>query len=88
VRKVGSTAPTRPPTGPGRAARHNPPMPATPELDAAERAALAAELRQVIATARFLLSPRIQKLRAILATGGPCAATATLPSAEALTLSG
>jgi hypothetical protein len=33
-------------------------MPATPELDAAERAALAAELRQVIAAAHVFASGR------------------------------
>src|SRR5947207_9971035 len=40
VRKVGSAALTRPPIVAGRSTSHNPPMPATPELDEAERAAL------------------------------------------------
>jgi hypothetical protein len=59
-------------------------MPATPELDEAERAALAAELRQVIAADPFPLSPRIRKLRTILAKlGSARCATAAIPGAEA-----
>ena len=42
-------------------------MPAAPQLDDAERVALAAELRRVIAADPFPLSPRIRKLRTILA---------------------
>jgi hypothetical protein len=41
-------------------------MPAAPELDDAERVALAADLRRVIAADPFPLSPRI-RLRTILA---------------------
>ena len=43
-------------------------MPAAPELDDAERVALAAELRRVIAADPFPLSPRI-RLRTILHQG-------------------
>jgi hypothetical protein len=41
-------------------------MPATPELDEAEKAALIAELKRIIAADPFPLSPRIRMLRAIL----------------------
>jgi hypothetical protein len=42
-------------------------MSTTPELDDAEKAALAAELKRTIAADPFPMSPRIHKLRAILA---------------------
>jgi hypothetical protein len=54
----------------GRVATHNPPMPATPDRDADEPAALASELRRVIAADPLALSPRIRKLRTIRAIGG------------------
>ncbi len=38
----------------------------TPDLDDAERAALVELLAETIATHRFLLSPRVRMLRAIL----------------------
>jgi hypothetical protein len=41
-------------------------MPATPELDDAEKAALIAELRRIISADPFPLSPRIRMQRAIL----------------------
>jgi hypothetical protein len=44
-------------------------MPATPDRDADEPAALASELRRVIAADPFPLSPRIRKLRTIRAIG-------------------
>jgi hypothetical protein len=44
-----------------------PPDARRPELDDAEQVALAAELRRVIAVDPFPLSPRIRKLRTILA---------------------
>jgi hypothetical protein len=40
-------------------------MPATPELDDTEKAALIAELKQTIATDPFPRSPRVRTLRAI-----------------------
>jgi hypothetical protein len=41
-------------------------MPATPELDDTEKAALIAELKRIIAADPLPLSPRIRMLRAIL----------------------
>jgi len=44
------------------------------ELDDAEKAALIAELKRIIASDPFPMSPRIRKLRAILAKLAPPAA--------------
>ena len=41
-------------------------MPATPRLDDADFAVLAALLKQTIAADRYPLSPRVKRLRAIL----------------------
>ena len=46
-------------------------MPATPYLGDADFAVLVALLKQTIAADRYPLSPRIQKLRAILAKLAP-----------------